>query len=653
MFKTFSFLLLFTSTNLFTQTNTVIKKTIDSLQAAYSKQISQKDSLEACSTSYEIAKLYDNNSEKAKCISELKKCLLLSQAIKDYMMIGRISNYLASVYSEMGNRNEAIKLYHQSYLAFEKKDAKPKMAAVLMNIGTEYVSLGNYKKAIETELNAIKLKEQSKDSSNIAYYYLSLAELFFSVKDFAKWEEYLFFAEKLSTNPIYSSFITQAKIANELGEYHRRRNNFNKAVEYYNKLYDMSVEEGYENGISSALKNLVPIYISKGDYKNAEKTTSRSLAIDRKINRITGIISNLIQLGVLNRVLGNYSTSLNYLQEGLALATKHNNSEEKLKALEELYLVNKNLGNSSEALKFYEQYNTKIDSVMGIETQKQIAEIERKYETEKKQVRINLLNKENELQKTELANQKIITGTIILFALLSATLGFLFYKQSRTKMELNRIQAEHKMLRSQMNPHFIFNSLMAIQNFLFKNDAAKTADYLSDFASLMRLILTGSRSDRITVDEEIRITECYLSLQKMRFNNLFVYEITIDKHIDTKALTIPPMLIQPFVENAVEHGVRSLEDGTGRITVAFEQKEDSLQIEIRDNGKGIGSNFAEKRHEHVSYATQITKERIDAIEKMYKAKIEMEIVNLSKTDAEQGTSVKFVFPNSFINTGKG
>lgn len=139
----------------------------------------------------------------------------------------------------------------------------------------------------------------------------------------------------------------------------------------------------------------------------------------------------------------------------------------------------------------------------------------------------------------------------------------------------------------------------------------------------------------------------------MRFNNLFVYEITIDKHLDTKALAIPPMLIQPFVENAVEHGVRSLEDGTGRITVAFEQKEDSLQIEIRDNGKGIGSNFAEKRHEHVSYATQITKERIDAIEKMYKAKIEMKIVNLSKTYAEQGTSVKFVFPNSLMNTGKG
>ncbi len=652
MFNTFSFLLLITSVNLFSQTNTAIKKTIDSLQTVYSKQISQKDSLNACSTSYVIAKLYDNNSEKEKCISELKSCLLLSQAIKDYMMIGRISNYLASVNSEMGNRNEAIKLYNQSYLAFEKKDAKPKMAAVLMNIGTEYVSLGNYKKAIETELNAIKLKEQSKDSSNIAYYYLSLAELFFSVKDYAKWEEYLLFAEKLSMNPNYSSFITQAKIANELGEYHRRKNNFNKAVEYYNKLYEMSVKEGYENGISSALKNLVPIYISKGDYKSAEKTTRRSLAIDRKINRITGIISNLIQLGVLNRVLGNYSASLNYLREGLALATKHNNSEEHLKALEELYLVNKNIGHSAEALKFYEQYNTKLDSVMGIETQKQIAEIERKYETEKKQVRINLLNKENELQKIELANQKIIIGAIVLFASLSALLGFLFYKQSRTKMELNRLQAEHKMLRSQMNPHFIFNSLMAIQNFLFKNDAAKTADYLSEFASLMRLILAGSRSDKITLADEITITEHYLSLQKMRFNSKFDYEIKTDEQLDVKSITIPPMLIQPFVENAVEHGVRTLEDGNGKISVSFEQKEGALQIQIGDNGRGIGNNSTEKRQEHVSYATQITKERIAAIEKMNKAKIEMEIIDLSKKEGGQGTSVKFVFPNSLITSGK-
>lgn len=643
------FLLFFISTNLFSQIDKDTKKTLDSLQSSFNKQLNQKDSLKACSTSYEIAKLFDNNSEQAKSIDELKKSLSLAKAVKDYMMIGRISNYLASVYSERGSRDEAIKLYNQAYLAFEKKDAKPKLAAVLMNIGTEYVSLGNLKKAIETELKAIEIKEQSKDSSNIAYYYLSLAELFFSIKDFNKWEKYLFLAERLSKNPEYATFITHAKIINELGEYHRRRNDFGKAVEYYNKLYEMSAKEEYENGISAALKNLVPIYISKGDYKNAETVTYRSLAIDRKINRVTGIISNLIQLGTLNRVLGNNSEALKYLREGLVLAAKHNNSEEKLKAYEELYLVNKNLGNTSEALKFYEMYNAKRDSILGVETQKQIAEIETKFETEKKQTKINLLNKENELQKTELANQRFIIVFVILLSAFIASLGFLFFRQNRTKIELNRLQAEHKMLRSQMNPHFIFNSLMAIQNFLFKNDAEKTADYLSDFAILMRMILAGSRTDKISIEDEIKITNNYLNLQKMRFNNKFKYNIQVSEIIDQKQTFIPPMLIQPFIENAVEHGVRLIEGGEGIIQVSFEQNKDGLIVSITDNGNGLSKSRDEKRNEHVSYATQITKERISTIEKINKVKINMEITDQNDV---QGTRVIFVFPNSLINSGK-
>ncbi len=649
MLKTFSLLLLFISTNLFSQINTETKKTLDSLQGAFSKQINQKDSVNACSTSYEIAKLYDNNSEQAKCIVELRKSLSLAKAIKDYMMIGRVSNYLASIYSEKGSRDEAIKLYNQSYLAFEKQDAKPKMAAVLMNIGTEYVSLGNFKKAIELELKAIDLKVQSKDSTNIAYYYLSLAELYFSVKDFPKWEEYLLFAEKLSKNAKLTSVSTQIQILNELGEYHRRKGEISKAINSFKEMYNLSKKEEYENGMAVALSNLVPIYISKGDFRNATEASGKSLELARAGNKVSSIIYNLIQLGTLNRNLGKNVEAQKYLLEGLNLAGKHGSAEKRIMALEELYRVNKNLGNSSSALNYYEMYTAGRDSILDLETKKEIAEIGTKYETEKKESKILILNKQNELHKNELSRQRILIIGVISVTLLLAAVGFLIYNNKKTKAELLTVQAEHKMLRSQMNPHFIFNSLMAIQNFLFKNDAAKTADYLSDFASLTRMILASSRSDKISIEDEIKISENYLRLQKLRFNNKFEYDIRVSEDIDRKQTFIPPMLIQPFIENAVEHGVRPLEGNEGKIQVSFEKNAEGLIVSITDNGNGISKSQDDKRGEHVSYATTITKERISTIEKIYKSKIKMEILDLG---SKQGTLVKFEFPDSLIKMDK-
>ncbi|MBI3124940.1 MAG: histidine kinase [Ignavibacteriales bacterium] len=637
------FLFLLISTNLFSQINTETKRTLDSLQGTFSKQINQKDSVNACSTSYEIAKLYDDNSEQAKCISELKKSLSLAKAIKDYMMIGRVSNYLASIYSEKGSCDEAIKLYNQSYLAFEKQDAKPKMAAILMNIGTEYVSLGNFKKAIELELKAIDLKVQSKDSTNIAYYYLSLAELYFSVKDFPKWEEYLLFAEKLSRDANLTSVSTQIQILNELGEYHRRKGEISKAINGFKEMYNLSKKEEYENGMAVALSNLVPIYISKGDFRNATEASGKSLELARAGNKVSSIIYNLIQLGTLNRNLGKNVEAQKYLLEGLNLAGKHGSAEKRIMALEELYRVNKNLGNSSSALNYYEMYTAGRDSILDLETKKEIAEIGTKYETEKKESQILILNNQNELNKNELSRQRILIIGVISVTLLLAAVGFLIYNNKKTKAELLTVQAEHKMLRSQMNPHFIFNSLMAIQNFLFKNDAAKTADYLSDFASLTRMILASSRSDKISLEDEIEISENYLRLQKLRFNNKFEYAIRISEDIDRKQTFIPPMLIQPFIENAVEHGVRPLEGSEGKIQVTFEKNAEGLIVSVTDNGNGISKSQDDKRGEHVSYATEITKERISTIEKIYKAKIKMEILDLG---SEQGTLVKFEFPNS-------
>jgi sensor histidine kinase YesM len=209
---------------------------------------------------------------------------------------------------------------------------------------------------------------------------------------------------------------------------------------------------------------------------------------------------------------------------------------------------------------------------------------------------------------------------------------------------------EHKMLRSQMNPHFIFNSLMAIQNYMLKNDAEKSADYLAEFASLIRLILTSSRSDKISLNDEIKITNYYLSLQKMRFKNKFEYSIFVGDNIDRESYSIPPMLIQPFVENAVEHGLRLFKNNDGRIIVNFMIEDSELIITIEDNGPGISTDEIKNDNDHISYATQITNERIMTIDNMKGGKITLLINNIIEDGITKGTLVKFLIPKSIYNS---
>jgi len=630
----------------FGQSNPQFKKEIDSLQSIANKAFSAKDSLPAIQTYYQIAKLYDRNGNLDKSTEYLIKALAGAKKLKENKLIGQISNYLASNYSSESKRKEALALYEDAYMMFASIKDTMRMSAVLINIGTEYVSLTEYQKAIETELKALRLKEAAKDSSNIAYYHISLAELFFKINNFDKWEEYLFIAKKLSENKEYADFHTRAKTLNELGEYYRRKNNIRKSIETYKTLYNISIKEDYINGISIALTNLVPLYIRTGDFINAEKAAYQSLEFDKRRNYVSGIIYNLVQLGSLNRNLNRNAIAQKYLMEGLALAQKHNSKENEVRVYEELYLVNKNLSNPNEALRYYEKYITERDSILDQETKRNIAEIETKYETENKENKIALLNNENKLHLNELANQRILIAGIIITAFLFILIGFIYYRHNKTKNELKTILAEHKMLRAQMNPHFIFNSLMAIQNYLFKNDSLKTADYLSEFASLMRLILTSSREDKISLEDELKITNYYLSLQKMRFNNVFEYIVNVDNNIDQANTFLPPMLIQPFIENAVEHGMKVFTNNEGKIIINFNISNSELRIDITDNGTGI---LDKKEDEHISYATQITKERIAAIEKMKNGMIKLEITTIKEEEIIKGTSVVFIIPETICN----
>jgi hypothetical protein len=271
--------------------------------------------------------------------------------------------------------------------------------------------------------------------------------------------------------------------------------------------------------------------------------------------------------------------------------------------------------------------------------------LKRKLESEAKSNEISVLQQQNDLN----ARNIIIMLISLILLLLIIVMVILIFRQKQLQaarhseqLEIEHSQLEQKLLRTQMNPHFISNSLTAIQAFILKNQSIQSASYLAKFAKLMRLIIESSRRNLITLEEELKILNFYLDLQKLRFDNQLTFTIDVQKDLEIEEIRIPPMLLQPFIENAVEHGINKDE---GEIHIKVYQKNESLHISIEDNGIGIDASQAKNINgDRKSYSTKITKERIENINARSKQSITFEIKpkNLQKTSP--GTKIEFKIP---------
>lgn len=269
------------------------------------------------------------------------------------------------------------------------------------------------------------------------------------------------------------------------------------------------------------------------------------------------------------------------------------------------------------------------DSINNIERTKVVAELEKKYNQAKNENTIKDLDKKKQLYFF-LAIAAILTAT---------TIGF-FLRQQNLKHKQNILETEQRLNRARMNPHFFFNALTALQKFALRdNDGQAMASNLSKFSNIMRETLESTYKDYVTIEQEMEFLNQYLEVQKIRFPQTFSYEVTAAKDLDIDELQIPAMIIQPFVENSIEHGFVGVEY-PGKITVNFMIENKELQIQITDNGKGLDTTIKEK-NEHISRASQIIKDRIYLLNIKLKTKAGFGIDNNSSGN---GVIVKIHLP---------
>ena len=198
-----------------------------------------------------------------------------------------------------------------------------------------------------------------------------------------------------------------------------------------------------------------------------------------------------------------------------------------------------------------------------------------------------------------------------------------------------------KALRAQMNPHFIFNSLNSIGDYILSNDIKSANTYLTKFASVMRLILENSEHTTIALEEDLKALKLYMDVERLRLNNKFSYEINVDDKIDKTNVLVPPLILQPFVENSIWHGLTK-KDGAGKINIRISEEDEMLVCVVEDNGVGNRSEtFKEevKQMGKKSLGMKITNARIDVMNKLKNANASVSIFN-----KEEGVRAEIKLP---------
>lgn len=298
-------------------------------------------------------------------------------------------------------------------------------------------------------------------------------------------------------------------------------------------------------------------------------------------------------------------------------------------AYENIYLAAKANNNSSKSLAAHEKMVLLNDSLFSLQKNTAISELEKKYNQAK-----------NEKTIKELDQQRRIYILLALTGLL-AFIGLMFFiRQQALKSKQKILEAEQRLNRARMNPHFFFNALSSLQSFaLTENDGKAIAKNLSKFSHIMRETLESTYKEYVTIEQESFFLNEYLELQKMRFPQKFSYQILIAEDMEADDMLIPSMILQPFIENSIEHGFTGI-DYAGHIAISFEKEANNLKIKISDNGKGLPA-IAKEETDHISRASQIIKDRIYLLNMKLKTKADFSIANNKN---EKGVTVLIKLP---------
>ncbi len=521
-------------------------------------------------------------------LNHLDKYLDYYQKLGDSLKVEAGLFQRGVIHYNLGNYAESLVSYYRILAIYKKRNMQSSIATAWHSIGHIQRKMNKYNDAIESYKKSIKIKENFNDKSGVLLCLISLGNTYGEQKKYVLAEEKMLEAHKLSKE-INTPYLT-ASVLESLGNIYQESSSYQKAHYYYKEALNIRKGLPSKKDIAISLNALGVNNISLKKYKKAEEYLLKSLEISKEID-------------VRPILLKNY------------------------KALKELSQTRRNF---KEALKYQDAFIIVKDSIFNRDKNKQMVELETKYKVAQKEQEIALLTKENQLQEAKSQKEADLRKALIVGLILLTIIGGLLFYSMRQRLrnqkmlvekneEIKRSQyreqlqvLEMKALRAQMNPHFLFNSLNSINTMILSDENDNARKYLSKFSKLVRLMLENSEQSHVSLKDEISMLETYIQLEALRFNNKIEYKIEVDKTINQEDTYLPSMVLQPFVENAIWHGLLH-NDKKGLLTIIIKEDAENLYCSIIDNGVGRDKSLTLQKEgglKKKSMGIKITTERL-------------------------------------------
>lgn len=579
----------------------------------------------------------------------MRQLAIKSREFNNDVAEGFAYNFLGISYRNASFYQKAIELHKTSFELAEKGNDLELQVVALNMIGVAYRRMDLVKPALDYHTQALDLANSTLSKSpqleasiavsqnSIGNIYLALKRYDLAIKQF---EKSLKIEEKLNQK------LGLAINYHNIGYAQEAMGNFETAMENYQRSLMFNNDIGSDIGRVICYNSIGSLDIKLGRYIEAKEIINQALTKAIEIGDQFYIAAACVNLGWAELELNNLTESETHLKKALEISQTYNLTSSSVEANKKLSDLYNTQGKFQQALFHYKTGIELEDTITNERNFQYVNDIVLEYENEVKNKQIQLLADKNE---ELIKNQKLYVLVIFSIVLLAIIL-IAFNRNQQLRQDKQILTLEQDMLRNQMNPHFIFNSLNSIKLYIINNDKEKAVYYLNKFAKLIRKILVANTEKHISLEDELETMKLYLSIENLRFSNQIDFSIHVDSYINTSSIKVPSLILQPFLENALWHGLSSKVDDK-KISIEISKGSGNhVAVVIADNGIGrieSGKINRDKSLKRKSVGLDITKARLANFSKRFISDYNLKITDLYDDHQKAiGTKVELLIPTN-------
>ncbi|MET3876506.1 tetratricopeptide repeat protein [Chitinophaga sp. OAE865] len=565
---------------------------------------------------------------------------------------------VSQAYNELGTakRNRSLYIIAEDYHEKALKAAEEARDTFLIvfslnNAGVDCRRQDKLQKAFDYHVKALILAEKINDIRNVCVATNSIGNIQLSTEKYD--DAITHFTHALELEEKSNNQLGVAINLGNLGFAYQGLNKLDMAIQYHKRSLAINQKMDRPIGMAICYNALGAAYKEKKDYAAAMEYLKKALEVNDKVDDKVHVAESYLSIGKLLSAQGKHDEARKNIMQSIDISTFWGFKAMLMDAYKALAADFKESGEFKKSLEATDRSLLYKDSILDEKSAMALTQMQTIYEVDRKDNQIRNLEHDKMVGELRTKRNVVITFALAAF-LLMAIVGGLFYIRHRNlKANKQTLQLELRSLRSQMNPHFIFNSLSSIHRYIWSNNQEEASDYLTKFSRLMRLILDNTQHTFVTLNKELESLRLYLDLESLRCNGIFEYRFLIDAEINDEEVLIPPMILQPYVENAIWHGlVHKHPDEKGLLDIEIVLQKRSLVCTITDNGIGRKKAMEikdKKGRLHNSVGMKVTEGRIDLIRKINNKEAKVTVTDLEDESGKAtGTKVTIILPAEFI-----